>query len=38
MIPILVGSEADAGNGREGLESTSDDGDLTGGWKEECSR
>lgn len=32
MITILVGSETDAGDWREGLQSTDDDRLLTGGW------
>ena len=34
IITILVGSETDAGNGRERLQSTSDDGNLTRGWQD----
>lgn len=38
IITILVGSETDAGNFRERLQSTKDDGLLTGGWQDKYGR
>lgn len=37
-VTALGGPEADAGEGGEGLQSSSDDGLLTGGWQKDATQ
>lgn len=37
-VTAFAGPEADAGEGREGLQSTGDNGLLTGGWQDDTTQ